>query len=165
MHSRDLTASILGFCLVISIFIGLIILIFVVFKPNQTMAKLRDQQRLADINKLQTSLELYLASGHNFDHLTTGQVYISTPGQNDLSGAGWLPLDFSAAPGGVPMRVLSIDPLNNQSHYYSVGVNVANKTFEIDCQLEDSANAPKMTHDQGNNPDVYEVGNDLTILK
>lgn len=161
---KQVSFSIVSFLVLISLAVGVVILILVVAKPAKTMVKLRDQERLSDMTKLETALELYVADGKNFDNLITGEVYISTSGSNDTRGQGWLPLDFSLTSGD-PLKALPVDPLNNSAYNYEIGINAVNKTFEIDCRFEDLANAPKMANDQGNNPNVYEVGNDLTILK
>ena len=161
---REITVSIIIFFLIISLVVGIIILALVLLKPSQTMAKLRDQQRLADVSKIQTALQLYLADGRNFDELSNAQIYSSLNGATNTRGQGWVPLDFLLTSGD-PFNGLPIDPLNDSVYHYEVAVNVSNKTFEIDCHLEDVQNQARMANDQGNNKMVYEVGDDLSILK
>ena len=85
---------------------------------------------------------------------------------NATDGTGWLPINFKGV-AALNLNALPLDPSNTATDakpgaYYTFGCRSSNTTYELDARLEvltaDSAN------DGGNNPQVYEVGTDKTIL-
>jgi len=165
MHKEEIASVIVSYIIISVIVIGAIIFLFFLVKPAKLMAKNRDSERLMDLSNLETSINLYLADDKNFDDLKTGLSYDSRNGQNSISGSGWLPLNFRSVSGGVPILELPLDPKNDAELYYQVGINVANKTYEINCRFEDKQMMDKYLADGGNSSDWYEIGTDLSILQ
>lgn len=153
--------------IVIAIIAVLAIIVVVAINPSKMLSKSRDSQRFSDTTSIATALNLYLADNHDF----TGLVgpYLSTDGTTDNTrkkndSTGWITINFSLVSSGAPLAALPLDPINTDAYHYTFGVNLAAKTYEIDCVFESSDNTPKESADGGNNPNVYEVGTDLTIL-
>lgn len=153
--------------IVIAIIAILAVIVIVAINPAKILEKSRDSQRFSDATSLATALNLYLADNHDF----TGLVgpYKSTAGLNDNArkkndGTGWIPVDFTVVTSGAPLSALPLDPVNDATNHYVFGVDVANKTYEIDVVFEHTDNTPKHSADGGNSANIYEVGTDLTIL-
>lgn len=164
MYKEELASTIISYIIVAVILIGIIVLIGFMIRPAKVLAKDRDAQRLKDLTKLETTINLYLADDKNFDNLVSGKDYNSLGLGVYPGGSGWFPVNFLSVSSGVPITTLPLDPINKENLYYQIGVNVANKTYEIDCRFEDYSNQPKQENDKGNSNDWYEIGTDLTIL-
>ena len=164
MHKQEIIYAIAAISLVLILLVGGAFFVLKWVNPSKYLDKSRDGQRLNDLAKLQTGLDLYIADGHNFSNLVPGKAYISSE-KNSVDGRGWLPLNFQAISSGAPFDELPIDPTNNDVYNYRIGVNVSNKTYEIDCRFENPGFQTKAKNDGGNDPDWYEIGTDLTILK
>lgn len=111
-------------------------------------------------------------------------VAIQTTLQNTglTNGNGWIPINLEGTTGGSPLSNFPIDPnhnvanpgkiTNNDLTYrYACSSNKASKkplTFEIDARMESIfyTTAPNdiARSDGGNNPLLYEVGTNLTLL-
>jgi len=97
-----------------------------------------------------------------------------------INGAGWLPVNFGAIPGGSPLASLPVDPNSDTTpaldaaagaggRYYAYQCENSVKTYEINANMESIKHnsrpdasvttSPEQT-DGGNKPHVYEVGND-----
>jgi hypothetical protein len=158
---RDLVLNILLFAVVTA---NIIYFISFYVKPSKYINENRDDRRKADILKLKNAVDLYIADGQDLNVLEQGKAYTSAPALTAINGKGWLPLNLKTISSGSPFKDLPIDPLNDTTYFYRIGVDVANQTFEIDCRFEDEINQAKSKSDKGNNSDWYEVGTDLTIL-
>ena len=164
-----------------------------VLNPAQLFAQARDGQRLNDLETMRNGISLYLstvsspdmnggnanaecASGaggkvyvyaapttQSFANRSGGNVAVGARGITGGS-AGWLPVDFSAIPGGSPIANLPIDPTNSGDRIYRYACDQVTNTFEIDGGLEStrytSGADNKYTVDGGDNSSFYEVGND-----
>ena len=158
MHKQEIIMIVVTILAVALVALAVIFGTLKFVNPAKYMNKSRDSQRVSDVAKLQTALDLYVADGHDFNSLTPNQIY------NSNSGRNWLPIDFKAISSGAPISELPIDPLNNANFYYRVGVNITQKTYEIDCRFETSDFQKRAAADGGNNSDWYEIGTDLSIL-
>lgn len=143
--------------------------LILILKPSKVLEKSRDAERFADIKTLSAAINQYLADSYDFQKLTgpyssidTG--FISDAERQNIDGTGWIPLNFKLISTGTPFESLPIDPLNNSTNYYRLGVSTSNKTYEIDGVFENPENITKHSTDSGNNQNVYELGTDLTIL-
>lgn len=171
MHKEEIASVIISYITMGVIVIGAIILLVFLIQPEKMVAKNRDSNRLTDLTKLETSINLYLADKKNFDHLQTGLPYesrqknLNAESPVAISGEGWLPLNLQLVSSGVPLLKLPLDPKNTLDLYYRVGVDVAHQTYEINCRFEDPQSAQRYKTDHGNSDDWYEIGTDLTILK
>ena len=112
--------------------------------------------------------------------------FSATPSLTD--GTGWIPVNFGLIAGGSPISNLPVDPVNliiqpartapviaasltgtvsAAALVYRYGCATSPLSFEIDAQLESDAYAltdDKRASDGGNNPNLYEVGTNLSIL-
>lgn len=153
--------------IVIAIIAILAIIIVLAINPTKIFEKTRDSQRLSDLTSLATAINLYLADNKEF---SGAGPYKSTDGLNDNTrkmndGSGWISaVDFTSVSSGAPISALPLDPLNNAAHHYTLGADLANKTYEIMCAFENSDNTPKHSADGGDSPNYYEVGTDLQVL-
>lgn len=94
-----------------------------------------------------------------------------------VNGSGWIPVNFNQITGGSPISHLPVDPVNrvadvtnvtNADLIYRYACSTS-EAFEINARMESSKYGPggeedKAAADGGNNPNLYEVGTDLTIL-
>lgn len=166
---KGLGFSILELLIIIFVLVLIIIVVVIKVNPSKILQKSRDAQRFSDLSKLVVAVNLYLADNHNFEKLKGPYSSIDAGFTNDearqkVDSYGWLPLNFLEISSGAPLDKLPLDPINDQIYHYRLGVSVAQKTYEINGLLEHSENKAKQTKDGGNNPNVYEVGTDLTIL-
>ncbi len=141
-----------------------------ILNPTEAIEKTRDEQRIKDLDTIKGVLILYQSIKGPFD--LGGSCTPTDPCQSNegaspanISGSGWIPLDFASLPGGSPISRLSIDPLNNSTYYYTFAVE--GSSFELNCSFESKYyNEEKMLPqtDGGNDDTLYEVGTDLEIL-
>lgn len=153
----------------IAVIVILVVIIIIKFNPTQILQKSRDAQRMADITTLATAINLYLADSRDFKNLAGPYTSIDSGfpdegARKKNDGTGWLPINFTIISAGASIAVLPLDPLNTAVYHYRVGISVASKTYEVDTVFEGQENLAKMAADGGNDPNVYEVGTDLTIL-
>ena len=155
--------------IVIAIIAILAVIIVIAINPARILAKSRDSQRFSDLTTMATATNLYLADNHDFAGM--GGPFASFPivgSENAMKkndGTGWiLGLDYTLVSSGAPIAALPLDPVNNATYSYRFGVNVASKTYELDCVFESTDNTAKHSSDGGNNANRYEVGTDLSIL-
>jgi len=154
--------------LLIVVVIVIILAIFVVLaiNPSKMMTKSRDAERSKDLTAIATALDLYLADNKDFKGLT-GPYLSTSAGSNSAQkndGTSWIPIKFNTISSGTPLGTLPLDPLNNDTYHYTLGIDPVAKTYEINCVFELPDNVKKESTDGGNNANVYEVGTDLTIL-
>ncbi|GBD34699.1 hypothetical protein HRbin35_00440 [bacterium HR35] len=95
---------------------------------------------------------------------------VSSINLNKIDGTGWLPINFSVLiyP---PLNSLPIDPINyySKKYFYSYVFNRASSTYEINANLESAifkngGSNDKTSTDGGNNPNIFEVGNDKNLM-
>jgi prepilin-type N-terminal cleavage/methylation domain-containing protein len=86
-----------------------------------------------------------------------------------IDGNGWLPVNLASlgASSALNFPNYPLDPSNTFSntkpgYYYTYGCNASNKTWELNANMEQDTTSE--SNDGGNNPYVYEVGPDKTIL-
>lgn len=161
--------SFIQIVVILMVIAALAIALVLIFKPTKVLEKSRDSQRFADIKLLSQALNQYLADNHDFEGLGGPYSSIDPGFENDKArqkndGAGWLPVDFRLVSTGPPIEFLPLDPLNNTNYNYRLGVAVKSKTYELNCQFEAPENIVRQAEDDGNNPNIYEIGTDLTIL-
>lgn len=143
---------------------GILLLLFFVvllsLNPLILNQRNRDNKRLSDIATLERAVnEFYVDTGSYPDSASVLRVSTSLPegnlGPYEKISGGWIKADLSKY-----ISELPIDPLNNSSYFYSY--KHTNDGYEIDARLEINPDLSKT--DGGNNQNVYEVGNKLTII-
>lgn len=80
-----------------------------------------------------------------------------------VDGSGWLPINLTQVNGSQPpLAVLPVDPVNTfaSGYYYSYGCG----SWDLNMRFESAKYQDLMTTDGGSFSNVYEVGNDLTLL-
>ena len=130
----------------------------------------RDMQRIADLSTLKLAISLYISDVIKPSICEAGKTYRSTDGSRAINGTGWLPIDFTKISNGPPISGLFADPLNDTRYYYSYTCNPASHTFEVNAKMESpqygrGGAKDVASTDKGNNPDFYEVGTDLNLIK
>lgn len=173
MKQRTKGFTLIELLIVIAIIVILAVIILLAINPAQILAKSRDSQRFSDLTTLATAINLYLADSKVFPATGTSDTRdvgcladINICKKND--GTGWVPFDFTTVTSGAPIASLPIDPTNDVvsgvTYKYSIGWDLAAKTYELDATFEHADNAAKHASDGGDDANVYEIGTDLTIL-
>jgi len=165
MAKEEISHGLINLLLVLLVLGVLMTIAIFILRPTEWLKHSRDAQRVEDMIELAHAVNLYLADHQDFNKLKNNQIYNSLSAKKDLNEDGWLPLNLTSISSGAPFARLPLDPNNNFSYYYRFGVNQEKKTFELDCVLESGINQNRQLTDNGNNPNRYEVGTDLTILK
>lgn len=123
------------------VFVLVILIVIFLLKPSETSKKTRDEQRIADLEKIKKALDFYLSknakAGQNLETLlctncgTNFAVYsyreisvadtktIAKKGQF-VNGNGWVPVDFSQNMKikETPLQLLPIDPFDESSEIW-----------------------------------------------
>ena len=174
--------------IVITILVALAAAVVVVLNPAELLAQARDAQRLSDMTTLRDSVLLILSQlpATNLCVVTTTcstghctpitapatQPFATTCTLNGIrtttGTTGWMGIDFSLMPGGSPIAVLPVDPVNNATHFYGFRADAA-RTFRLVTRLESIRHRPMMMHDGGPRPCptgaeptcFYEIGTNM----
>ncbi len=127
--------------------------------PAEKRANARDTVRISDIETIERAVQEYLMDNGSYPDLAgTIRESVTLPTGNtslDNSASGWIDTDLSKY-----MSRMPIDPINDATYKYSYYHTTS--TYEINAVLEDITNL--MLDDGGNDANVYEVGNDLTLI-
>ncbi|MFC1756148.1 prepilin-type N-terminal cleavage/methylation domain-containing protein [Patescibacteria group bacterium] len=131
----------------------------IVLRPEEKKAKTRDSRRLTDIATLDRVINEYLLDYSDypdlFDVLRDSTSLPGTSVSLDNSSAGWIDEDLSVYTSHLP-----IDPINDATYryyyYHDDSGYELNAVFEY---LTDEA-----INDGGDDVDVYEMGNNLTLI-
>jgi prepilin-type N-terminal cleavage/methylation domain-containing protein len=113
--------------------------------------KSRDAKRKKDLEQLRFTIEDYRSANFFYSGSADGgKIYSS------CDGANWLPEDLRGSfPDGIS------DPLNQSPYCYFYAVSGDNRSFELNAVLEIDSSGKT---DNGNDSDVYEIGNNLEII-
>lgn len=180
--------TLLELLIVIGILAILASVTVLVLNPAQLLAQARDSRRISDTEAISRALNYYLANTTSPDLGDPAKCYVYVAGlaancggrhaagrvttvdaTREPDGNGWIPVNFSGVSGGSPLSVLPIDPkgIADTTYYFSYA-NTNSRTFELDANMESAKyvnggpNDVEST-DGGNNPDLYELGNDPTF--
>ena len=133
--------------------------VFVYVNPNEARQKARDSKRITDIVVLEQAVNEYVLANKSYPgSLNTLRISNVLPvGSTSLQNAddGWIGADLSAFTSRMPT-----DPTNDATYHYSYYHN--NTSFELNAKLEILTS--EMTNDGGNDPNTYEVGNNLLLI-
>ena len=144
---------------VLTLLLILIVLITVFVNPVSQMKKSRDEKRLSDMSTLDRAINEFLLDNSRYPDLEDN-LRISTtlpPGSSNLnnSNLGWIFDDLSNYVDKQPT-----DPVNDSDYFY-LYIHSSN-TYEINTKLEFYVD--EMINDGGNDPDLYEIGNNLNLI-
>ncbi|HQA95820.1 MAG TPA: type II secretion system protein [Candidatus Colwellbacteria bacterium] len=161
-----------------------------VLNPAELLKQTRDSERISDMKSL-TQLftvyntqvselygdpkDVYLSlpdsepdcSSYDLPDLPTGYGYhcVTEADLRKVNGSGWIPVDFTSIPGGSPLSVLPVDPVNDSLHYYTF---LKGGSYKLSTEMESIAYGPAGSNpvtikDNGINSFLYEVGTNLTL--
>jgi len=171
----------------------LAVAIILSLNPSELIKQARDSTRLSDIQNLNKSLSWFEAdTGGNAFMGTSSVVYVSIPdttstcanlGLPPLSsgwsyncvssstlqktdGTGWIPIDFRKQSFGKTLTKLPIDPINQTStgNYYTYTYNQQTGKYEINTRFESTKRQELALSDGGDNDNVYEQGQSLSLM-
>ena len=80
-----------------------------------------------------------------------------------VTGAGWLPVNFSSISGGSPLGVVPVDSTNSGDLVYRYACDSTNLTYELNAQFESVKYLTSLNldgKDGGDQAAFYEIGND-----
>ena len=178
--------------IVVAILSILIAAVVISLNIGEYLGQARDSQRVSDMDSLNATIGLY-ASSVGGSKGAVNKVYISIPSANadcagvvglpvltggwtyacateanyrKTDGAGWLPVNFEALPGGSTLKQLPIDPKNesNGGYYYSYAVSDAGE-WEVSAATESrKIGNIKSLKDGGTNSLTYERGKSISVI-
>lgn len=161
--------------------------VVVILNPVEYLRESRDSNRLNDTKVLESSLfwlatqeaslsygssnVIYLSlsdasatcSSYSLPILPSGWSYSCKPEATfrKVDGSGWIPVDFTAFPGGPPMSRLPVDPRNTSSNsYYAYAGNTG---WHFSAVLESSKYMASGAKDGGLMPTSLERGSNLRL--
>lgn len=143
----------------LAIFCVLLALAFVYFNPVEKKQRARDGKRLSDLEVIDRTINEYILDNRAYPDIpgTLRQSNVLPTGSVSLESAqsGWIPVDFRSY-----FSMLPIDPTNDETYHYSF--MQTSSGYELNAVLEYEPDF--MENDGGNDPGVYEIGNNLTII-
>ncbi|MFA4999354.1 MAG: prepilin-type N-terminal cleavage/methylation domain-containing protein [Parcubacteria group bacterium] len=177
--------------IVIAILAVLLSAVVIVLNPSEFLAQARDSKRIGELDNLSKAVTLYSNSVVGGYKGEADTVYISIPDTSptcdnllsslpDLSigwsyhcvlesdlqktdGAGWLPINLKALPGGSPFEQLPIDPENNATANLYFAYIYGNTGYVLATTFESEHRAGEAEKDGGNDPNRFETGSDLSL--
>lgn len=174
---------------VIAILAVLAVAVVLVLNPIQLIKQARDSTRLSDLATLNSAIAFYMADvtspamtcftgSSTVAILSTGTATTTSPIQyktgvvasssQDVSGTGWIGINFASTTGGSPISKLPRDPVSDtNTSFYVFACYNANLWYELAANMESTKYAnggsgDVESTDGGNNIYWYEVGNKLT---
>lgn len=156
---------------IIAILAGAVLL---AINPVATMQKSRDTTRLSDLDSLRSAINIALTENEiALTDMTVGGPQNSIDGTQAVDGSGYVPYTLVGTRGlGGYISTLPVDPSNNADLGLMYVFQSTPDTYEINAVLEHvgsetevTAQELKMQTDGGDNPAVYEIGTDLTIMQ
>jgi len=165
--------------IVITILAALAAAVVVVLNPAELLAQARDAQRLSDMTTMRDAVNLYISQtaapllcggtvanpgicvpAGNCTFLGTNSPFgappgaacpspIALPALRAVTNTGWIPINFAGMPGGSPIAVLPIDPVNNATFFYAYRADTPTRTFRLVTRLESIRHRTMMAHDGG----------------
>ncbi len=126
---------------------------------------------------------IWLGRANTTDITDTNVGYLTLHASGDsgntaITGSGWIPVNFSQITGGSPISTLPLDPgysvqdvlhVKDTDYFYLYTCNT-DKTYELSTNLESTTYSKggaedKESTDGGNDPDMYEVGINTSLIK
>jgi len=168
--------------IVIAILAILAAAVVVVINPGQLLAQARDAQRMNDLPAVRDALTLFIAqstpsttllgsvaactpatfrtsstvaipaASNPFTSPPVNTAIIPATDVRTIAGAGWVGTRFIDMPGGSPLSILPIDPINDGTFFYAFACDNTTVTFELAGRLESVRHRTLMQTDGGNRP-------------
>ncbi|MFA5933559.1 MAG: hypothetical protein WCV81_05855 [Microgenomates group bacterium] len=145
-------------------------IVVLIINPLELTRRARDATRLSDLSYIAEAINITWVAAPNDPKTlcsTTkapceGKSNISDPNVKNLDGLGWIKADISKTK-VIPPTSLMVDPVNDDKLYYRYCSD--GKNWEIDTALESEKDQKYAVDDKGDNPNLYEIGSDLTVCK
>jgi hypothetical protein len=139
-----------------------------VMNEDELAKRGRDAARLTDLANLQNAINVMVQESTQSGVFVLCSQSKKYPCKGDSSidsrlsdGQGWIKINLQQQR-SVSVPVLPVDPVNQLANHY---VYCADKdNWEIDAFLESEQYKNKMGNDGGDNPFLYEVGSNLTLV-
>jgi len=148
--------ELLAIVAVIAVLISVLIVNFDVLGNKK---KARDVKRLSDIALLDRTISEYQMDNKVYPDMTNVlRISIALPSGNsqlETPVSGWIDENLANYTSKLP-----VDPINDQTYHYSYIHD--NSGYEINARLETEIG--QMQNDGGNDPTVYETGNNLLLI-
>ena len=168
----------------------------IIMNPVEMIRQTEDAVKLNDLNSIHQVLNLFRSNRPGGSLGSPNVVYISIPSDSptcvglglptlpagwnyrcvtaanlrNINGTGWIPVNFTAITGRIPLTTLPIDPINTvASGSYYAYVTDGNR-WEIFTPLMSQRHginggaSDMVSRDGGNDPYIYEVGTNLSIF-
>jgi prepilin-type N-terminal cleavage/methylation domain-containing protein len=179
--------------IVVAIIAVLTIAILLVLNPMEYLKQSRDAVRLQDIGNLFKTLNYIKADSPQTYFGESNKVYVSLPDPNinsgtstcsginlpslpngwqyqcvskntlqNIDGTGWIPVDFTRQ-SIFRLNKLPIDPKNDLDNYYVYTYDPQSDKFELGSILESEKYQNLASNDNGDNPNIYESGTNLSL--
>ncbi len=131
----------------------------VILNPEEKKRRARDNKRFSDLNLLDRTINEYvLDTGFYPDSDDVLRDSTTLPAGNsalDSALGGWIDEDISDYTSRLPL-----DPINDSTYLYSYYHDES--SYELNAVLEYFDEFA--LDDGGNDPDVYEIGNNLSLI-
>lgn len=166
-----------------------------VFNPVEYVRQSRDTRRVGDLDTIAKAIDLFTIQRPGVAELGTSTVvYVSLPDTSStcanlglpalpspwqyrcstavnvqkIDGTGWMPVNFAAMTGSVPLATLPIDPINTVADGRYYAFTASGRKYELSSGIESEKYAfggesDKVSTDSGDDPGRYEFGSDLMI--
>lgn len=145
--------------LALSVFAIMTSLIILYVNPEEKRKIARDNLRISDAMLIDRLINEYRLDNGSYPDVVTllrDSRTLPTGGISiDNSTSGWIDADFSKYNSRLP-----IDPINSVDYFYSYYHSVTG--YELNVILEQQTEL--MAEDGGNDPNRYEIGNDLSLI-
>jgi len=129
------------------------------------LAESRDTTRTSDIATLSSAVGLYLATTNEKLICDPLKIYRSDIGGRQIDGTGWVPVNFNLIPGGSPLALLPIDPINGSEFHYIYVCNPGSNLYEFNSSFESERMSEYAANDGGSNISAIEYGNNLFLIQ
>jgi len=170
--------TLLELLIVIAILAILTTVVILVMNPAESIKRARDTQRISDLDSIKTAIILYITEGNVdigattclatpvcYSDLCKGAACGEGKSPSNNNGNGWIPIAFTGMAGGAPLSRLPTDPVNSDPYRYAYAASGTD--FELNANMESdyfTTKNPVEANDGGNDPNLYEVGTNLTII-
>ncbi len=165
MENKSAGFTLIELLVVLVIISVLSIIIFTLLNPLEINRQARDAVRLSDLANLQQALVAKIGDPDTDKNFlcngSSGGCVGNSLGNRNVNGSGWIKANFDSIQ-GVTFHILPIDPVNLEPYFYTYSSNGNN--FELNAKIESVKFLNKSQSDGGNNPEVYEIGTNLTLL-
>jgi len=174
---------------VITILATIVTATVVIMNPIEMIRQAEDAVKLNDLNSIHQVLNLFRSNRPGGSIGVSNIVYISIPSDSPtcvglglpvlpagwsyrcvtasdlrrIDGNGWIPVNFTAITGRIPLAILPIDPINTvaSGNYYAYVTD--GRTWALATMMGSQRHTPFAVRDGGTDSGRFEVGTDLSL--